>query len=48
VPIAGNKSVQACCDAHFVPEILEGENQYLCEKCNRKVDAKRQCAPLRG
>ncbi|KAJ1445669.1 hypothetical protein M885DRAFT_453343, partial [Pelagophyceae sp. CCMP2097] len=48
VAVAGNKSVQACCDAHFVPEVLQGDNQYLCEKCGHKVDATRQLAISRA
>ena len=26
-------------EAFVEPEILNGQNQYFCEKCNRKVDA---------
>lgn len=26
---------------YLKPETLEGSNQYFCDKCNKKVDAKR-------
>ena len=42
VAIAGRPSVQACVTAHVGVEYLEGDNQYLCEKCGRKVDAERR------
>lgn len=33
------KSVEEALGRFVQPEVLEGENQYKCEKCNKKVDA---------
>lgn len=34
-------TVQICLDQYLQPEFLDGDNQYFCEKCNRKQNAKR-------
>lgn len=35
------RSVQEALSRFVQPELLEGDNQYLCTKCNKKVDAKK-------
>jgi len=35
------RSVQEALGRFVQPELLEGDNQYLCTKCNKKVDAKK-------
>ena len=32
-------SVEEALEKFTTPELLNGENQYFCEKCNKKVDA---------
>ena len=34
-----NKSVEEALENYVTPEVLEGENQYECEKCAKKVNA---------
>ena len=39
-----NKSILKSLESFVEGEILEGDNAYQCEKCNKKVNAlKRQC-----
>lgn len=40
--IAGMKFLQDCLTSYFKPEILDGDNQYFCQLCQRKVKATRQ------
>ncbi len=35
------RSVQEALNKFVQPELLEGENQYLCTRCNKKVDARK-------
>jgi ubiquitin carboxyl-terminal hydrolase 9/24 len=44
VPVKNKKSVQEGLEAFIQGEMLEGENAYYCEKCDKKVDTlKRTC-----
>ncbi|KAL3916643.1 MAG: hypothetical protein SGILL_005083 [Bacillariaceae sp.] len=36
-----DSDVQFCLDRYMKPELLDGDNQYFCEKCNSKQDAER-------
>ena len=42
VALRGQSSVGDCVRCHFNPESLEGDNQYHCERCGKKVDAERR------
>ena len=42
IPIKGYKSLEESLGSLLAPEILDGDNQYLCEHCNCKRDATRQ------
>jgi ubiquitin carboxyl-terminal hydrolase 47 len=43
-----NSSVEMAIENYIKPEILEGDNQYFCEKCDSKQDAKRGINLLKG
>lgn len=42
VHLGDNKDLEEALKSMTCPESLEGENQYFCEKCNKKVNAKRR------
>ncbi|CAM9367462.1 unnamed protein product [Ascophyllum nodosum] len=39
--IGSNRTIDKCLDSFLEAESLDGDNQYLCEKCGRKQDAVR-------
>jgi len=36
-----NSSVEMAIENNLKPETLDGDNQYMCEKCEKKVDAEK-------
>ena len=36
-----NSSLEMALENYLKPDILDGENQYACSDCNKKVDAKK-------
>ncbi|KAI3431674.1 hypothetical protein D9Q98_004721 [Chlorella vulgaris] len=42
VPVKGFRSLQDSLNSMLMPETMEGDNQYSCERCMKKVDATRQ------
>ena len=44
IPVKNKKSIIEGLTANIQGDMLDGDNQYLCEKCDKKVDAlKRTC-----
>ena len=41
-------SVEEALDHYVQVELLEDDNQYMCEKCDRKVDAAKVCLSRRS
>ena len=41
LPIRGHPTLEAAIRSYFTPDRLEGDNQYICEHCKRRVDARR-------
>ena len=44
VPVKNKKTIYESLNAFITGDMLEGDNAYLCAKCDKKVDAlKRSC-----